>query len=508
MPVQQSRTLFPRAILGTQSPNAIGQRWRPDPATLLHRGVPMVVVLLLLIGAWARIHQYAANASYWYDEAYLLLNIFDKSCLELLGPLRDDQAGPPLFFWCLRGMFRIGGPSEWVMRAPAFVASWLGLALAAVVARRMLTNASWLWVVGFCATCKHAIERGAEVKPYAGDFAVTLIVLLAVVIFESARERRRLAGAGLWILALLAPWSSLPSVFVLGGASLALLYIAARSKTRLDWTVWIGFNLCAALSAGALQLLVLRHQRTPQLVGYWEQTYGDPSLAGRVAAIANCLIGIGQYGSNGLGIPLVVLALLGACLLWRRSPNHLLLLAGPLALSIGASLLHLYPMDDRLVFFVIPCLFLLAGEGIGALIAASCHDRCPRWLGCLSIAGLTILLLPGLGPTGKIALKGPEPGFREAFAYVHQHAADGDVYWVSHPQVFEVYFRDCERCLGSYDAPADVVNRVRGHRIWCMTAGVMPPELERGLHEAGFRVVDTYRIQYVTTILLAQTGKS
>src|SRR5689334_4080513 len=69
---------------------------------------------LLAVGVAARLRLYASCPSYWYDEAYLLLNVFRKSCLELLGPLRDDQAAPPLFLWALRGLYAAcGGGERW-----------------------------------------------------------------------------------------------------------------------------------------------------------------------------------------------------------------------------------------------------------------------------------------------------------------------------------------------------------------------------------------------------------
>jgi hypothetical protein len=86
-----------------------------------------ILFALIVLGIALRVRQYAACPSYWYDEAYLLLNIFHKSFVELLGPLREDQAAPPLFLWLLRGLYRLGGGSEWWMRLPALTASVAGL---------------------------------------------------------------------------------------------------------------------------------------------------------------------------------------------------------------------------------------------------------------------------------------------------------------------------------------------------------------------------------------------
>ena len=477
------------------------------PAAFLRRALPVVVAALVLLGLLARLRQYAAGASYWYDEAYLLLNIFDKDWRELLGPLRDNQAGPPVYFWSLRAVYRAAGPSEWVMRLPAFLASLLALFVMVPVARRFLPHAGWLWAVGFCATCKQAADRGAEVKPYAWDFLFTLLILLAAQHGLSADAPRRFRRClGLFALAVVAPWCSLPSVFVLGGASLALLYRAVCSRTRFAWCIWAGFNLLCLASAASLYYLALRHQRTAALDQYWEDFFGDVSSPGNCLAwLVGRVVRIGQYGSNGLGVPLLLFALAGGWLLGRRAPVHLILLAGPLVLGMAASLLRRYPLDGRLAFFVVPCLYLLAAEGMGTLAERACSGRCPRRLAGMCLGGLTLLLVPGIGPAAQMAVLSPEPGFREAFVYAHRHSEAGDLYWVSHPQVFEAYFRGQETCLGSSADNAEVVTQARGRRLWLIsTRTPLSEPLERRLHEAGFVLSDAYRSRgYVALLYVA-----
>jgi 4-amino-4-deoxy-L-arabinose transferase-like glycosyltransferase len=140
-----------------------------------------VLIALFILGVALRIRQYAACPSYWYDEAYLLLNVFHKSFGELLGPLRENQAAPPLFLWLLRGMYQLMGGSEWWMRLPALMASIAGLLVMASWAQRVAGRRSWLWAVAFCALGHHAIAHASEVKPYALDFLMAELVLLAAL---------------------------------------------------------------------------------------------------------------------------------------------------------------------------------------------------------------------------------------------------------------------------------------------------------------------------------------
>ena len=93
----------------------------------------------------------------------------------------------------------------------------------------------------------------------------------------------------------------------------------------------------------------------------------------------------------------------------------------------------------------------------------------------------------------QLAVCAPEPGFREAFAFAHEHGTTGDLYWVSHPQVFEVYFRHSETCLGSYDASEQVLTQACRHRLWFISTQPCPSRLEEQLRALGFVVLDSYQ---------------
>jgi hypothetical protein len=92
-----------------------------------------------------------------------------------------------------------------------------------------------------------------------------------------------------------------------------------------------------------------------------------------------------------------------------------------------------------------------------------------------------------------MAVCAPEPGFREAFAYARQHGAADDLYWVSHPQVFEVYFRPSATCLGSYDASEQVLKEACRHRLWFISTHPCPSQLEEQFRALGFVVLDSYQ---------------
>lgn len=431
----------------------------------------IILLVLLALGIALRVRHYAACPSYWYDEAYLLLNVFDKSWIDLLGPLHEDQAAPPLFLWLLRGLYQLVGGSEACMRLPALAASVAGLLLMVPLARRVAGRRGWIWAVAFCALGHHAAAHAGEVKPYAFDFLMSEAILLAAL-FSLVSIRKLWPRIGLCLLAALAPWLSYPAVFVLGAASLALLVHGFRHRSaaygRMHIILAGAVGSLTVLSSLFLWSLVVRHQATSSLHAFWSASFLDLSSASAAAGwTGRRLIEIGNYGTREMGLPLLVLALVGAASL-RSRPARGVLLLGPVVLAFAASALRLYPLGGRLLFFLVPCLWLLAVRGIDAM-----RHRLPGCRGTLGWVLPMVLLLPALLSAGRLLARvTPRCQFREAFAYVEAQRQPGDVLWVSHPQVYEVYHGRAPD-LSAYSPPEVVARTARTRRLWmvCAVAG-------------------------------------
>ncbi len=116
-----------------------------ESAEALHaRNAPRHAALLLVIavaaGAVCRVAQYAADRSFWVDEAALLLNVRSHTFHQLFGKLEYDQAAPPLFMAAERGLLLWLGPSEFSLRLLPLVCGITALVVFAAVARRVLRS--------------------------------------------------------------------------------------------------------------------------------------------------------------------------------------------------------------------------------------------------------------------------------------------------------------------------------------------------------------------------------
>jgi 4-amino-4-deoxy-L-arabinose transferase-like glycosyltransferase len=421
---------------------------------------PVPWLALLAVGLVARCRQYFGCPSFWYDEAYLLVNIYDCSFAELIGPLRADVVIPPYFLWLLRGVYLLLGGGELAMRLPAMAAGVAALFALAALARRVVGGPAWLWVVALCAVSRHALIHGYEVRPYTFDLLVSTLILLAAVAVLNRRSGPR-ARAGLLLAAALAPWLSFPSAFVLAGASLALLTAALGGRREL-WKQWLALNSLLLVSGALLWYFSARHLYYAGLREHWGQRF--PDLTQPLQALGwlgGALNELGDYGTSGMGIPLLVLGGLGLVLLWRRDRPLALLLVGPVAAGVLAAALRRYPFGDRLLLYAVPCLWLAAAEGLAAIA---------RWRGgqlaWLALTALVVMALPEAVVMAKhTVVLAPRAEFREAFAYVHAHEQPGDVLWAAYPEVHEVYYGKDRPCSGS-PSPEELARVSAGRRVW------------------------------------------
>ena len=425
---------------------------------------PLPWLVLVAIGLAARGRQYLGCPSFWYDEAYLLVNIYDRSFAELVGALRSEVVIPPLFLWLLRGLYLLLGPGELAMRLPALVAGVAAVFALAPLARRVVGGPAWLWVIGLWAVSRHGLVHAYEVRPYTVDFLLSTLILLAaaVVLDPSAWPRVQLrARRGLFVAAALAPWLSFPSAFVLAGASLALLVAARRGRREL-WRPWLTLNALLVLSGALLWYFSARHLYYAGLREHWGQRF--PDLTHPLQALrwlGGALRELGDYGTAGMGLPLLLLAAAGLVSLWRRDRALAVLLVGPVAAGVLAAALRRYPFGDRLLFYAVPCLWLLAAEALLGLA---------RWrsgrLAWLAPAALFVMALPEAAIMAKhAAVLAPRAEFREALAYVQARRQPGDLIWVAYPEVHEVYHGKDAGCLHSYLSPEEVADAVDGKRV-------------------------------------------
>jgi ribonuclease BN (tRNA processing enzyme) len=344
---------------------------------------------LIAFGLAVRLRLFAAARSYWFDEAAVVLNLVNRSMVELLRPLDYRQSAPLLFLWLERLVVLVAGPAELAMRAIPFVAGVATLVVMWRVAKRLLPDDAALVTLALVAFSPLLIYYSNELKPYALDalVAATLVALTLRVVETPADGRRwfslALGGAVGALLSTTAP-------FTMAGAVACLTCSprlrSARGVGRHATVMLVVWGVAAVLVLLFHQDVMARESATGKYMQqYWNSAFlttDPPGVRMRMwlavfGAIKTTFIdGVSRRFEMSL---LVVVAAFGFWRLVKRNGFAIgALVVVPFLCLVVASALRLYPFDSRLILFAAPLTALLLAGGItwpGSAISSQISQR-------------------------------------------------------------------------------------------------------------------------------------
>ena len=339
------------------------------------RWVVAAIWLFVGLGIAVRLLRYFVNYPIWHDEAFLAVNFWDRDYVDLLRPLDYGQVAPWLFLAIERTLVTWLGYSEPALRLFPTICSALSVPLHCHVAGRLLRGTPKLLAVAVFAVSFYPIRHGAEIKPYASDLLVALILLALALEWIRSPESSR----WWWALTALVPILvaiSYPAVFVAGGVSLALAPAALRSSQRPVRLGCIVYNIVLVASFLAIYFASTVFQAEAMLNeyrnGFWADSF--PPLH-RPWAVPLWLLDVHTgtmmsypIGDRHGGSTLTLLCVLAGCVaLYRRNQGtRLALLVAPLGLGLIAAFMGRYPYGGapRIMLYAAPSICLLMGLGL------------------------------------------------------------------------------------------------------------------------------------------------
>ena len=399
------------------------------------------VGVVVAFGLICRLSQYAAHTSLWHDEAFVALNVTQKSFAGLFGPLDWNEPSPPGFLVIEKLVVAAFGRSESALRLVPLLAG-LGTMVGFAGLARLCCGSglATLWAVLLMAASDKLIAQANEVKHFTLDLLwaqlLTLVALRCWLASDS--QRQRIAGLLLWgTLGALGLWLSFASLFVFAGTSLVLAGQALRSWRARPRAAYLLANF---MELGSLGLLggPIRAQLTGTVVGFWTERFPDTSGAGALLYwFGRAALGLLNYFWQPLGAVMLVVVSLGALRFWRtgrRTP--LLMLSMPVGLALAAAFLHRWPFGgNQHMSFAALAVLLLAGEGIEVM-----RRSLQRWRGWAGATCTALVLLPGVIPAAyRIVRPRLRHEIRPVIEQVQQRVEPDDQLLVFCPAEFEFY---------------------------------------------------------------------
>jgi hypothetical protein len=384
--------------------------------------------LALILGIVLRIARFVHFRSLWLDEIYLANSIVHRSLHDLLfKPLEDWQAAPAGYLFLVHIAMSLFGTGERALRLVSFIFGLISLPLMWGAARRLLSPWGVAVALAMFSVLGPLIYYCTEVKPYSGDVAASLAIVLSVMRWDEKRTLPRATIAG--IVGAIGVFLSYPAIFVLAGAGGWILVRRSAQKTQfalilLTWIAAFVFNY----------FLFVRPYTTGEahwhVVQYWiaQDAFMPRSFLDAVQWLFSSLNAIARSpGAMWIDYPnAALIGLIIGIAIALRTRSALLLVLAPLPVVILAAAVREYPFGDRLALFFVPSYLLL--------IAAAAQDLWRNLAGkaaAIAIVGLIVV------PSAQRALGYLfSPHGREESLPIYQWAAanyqPGDSVYLSH----------------------------------------------------------------------------
>ncbi len=330
-------------------------------------------IAVVAAGVIFRAVQYFYNRSLWFDEAVVANKIGGYSFLELINGADASKslAYPPGFLAAEKMMMLLFGGSEYVLRFVPACLGVLSVILFYFVIENILSAKARFVALCLFASSSSLILYSAEAKPYSGDIAWTLLLLLAVQ-KTAHKDFSARAMVLLGVLGMVLPWFSYPAIFTLAGVWLTL---AAMKAFQGKWGE-LGRVIIAALwglgAFGVNYFLIIRTFRGQTFLGeYWSNFFLPvfPVSAKNLIFHYTIFQDVFRYYLH-LRVPFIssLLFLAGCREMFLRKRDDFFLLMGPVGVTLLASVLHIYPFFERLILFLMPVYVIFIGGGVDYLL--------------------------------------------------------------------------------------------------------------------------------------------
>jgi hypothetical protein len=416
----------------------------------------------IVLGVAVRLLTYASDRSTSLDESLVGLNILRRGPVGLVGRLDWNSGAPIGFLEAEKAVTALFGGSEAALRLIPFLASVGALVLVAAVARQLLNPLARCVAVGLIAVLPVVVDYAGIAKQYSVDVAVMAGMLL-LAIWALRLPFTAIKAWSLGLAILLSPLLSHPGI-AMAVSAVIVIALAHLREPEVRPTRYVGGLVAGCLLVGALTGFLYErnlHGVARSLASGDNGETGFDTLrlfAGAVRAV----MGVGPW-SSAMTWPVGVVAALaafgfyaaGLAEISRRRWQQSLLLVLPIALTVAAALLAIYPAQVRTSVFVAPLVVIPVANGM--VLGARFRNRAVR-LTAIAAAAL-VISVPVYGVVQQTRRVVVDDRMRTAMTFLRKHERPGDHVYLWQTSQYPFAFQLECRC-------SDTTRTTRERSFW------------------------------------------
>ena len=448
------------------------------------RWLPFIIICF---GIVLRLHRYLYPRSLWLDEACLALNIVNRSYLQLLQQLDYNQFSPFGFLMIEKLMVQIFGNTEYVLKAFPCLAGIVSLFVFYKVAKWFIKPMAIPIALGLFAISNFLNFYSSTVKQYSSDVAIALL-LFVVTIYIQSKQLTALRIVLFGVIGAIAVWFAATVTFVLIGLATGLTILYLKKK---DWTttsrlavvylIWalgiIAYGYVYVTNyPAASHIETMRNFFSSSIIIFPPRGLKD---------IKDYIEIFFAFFRQPAGFPLSGIAafafLVGWISMFREKKEKFLVLASPLVITPLVSAFIKYPLEARMILFLLPFSYLFIAEGVMCII-----DKTRVTLPVIGIIIFGLLFYhPLLSVYSNLKQPCTYEEIKSVINYVREHKRKGDVlylYYCSQP-AFKYYsenygFDDNDYIVGvssrdNWENYIKDLDKLRGiKRVWILFSHV------------------------------------
>ena len=324
-----------------------------------------VLIAIFAVSIVFQTFLFVKNPSFWHDEAALALNITSRSFAGLLDGLDNLQVAPPGFLFLSKLMLVLFNPKtdywrDFCLRVIPFLSGILSIAAFYYLSTQVFRNRLQILISNLLfALNPCAILYASQYKQYSTELFVSVILLSILYNIINGSFKKYY-----YLILVLAPFFSYSSIFIL----ITGCILSFRKR------------VCIPVIAGLVFLYII-NLRCVFNINYsgMNDFYSDFYSFVSFLTPVRLLI---RFSELFISYKIKVLNLLcgafGALLVLtyvfakRIQLREKLLFLGPIIAVILASSLHKYPVQARLILFLLPNFVIIAVSCSSKIIRAMC----------------------------------------------------------------------------------------------------------------------------------------
>ena len=276
--------------------------------------------------------------------------------------MTNGQTCPPFFLILSKFFLQISGQEnnlairDLILRILPMVSSILTIPLFAILSHRLFQNKNFTLIsTAILSLNQAAINYAAEFKQYSTElfFATAGLLIFACVDIKKDSIKKLILNS---IFFVLMPWFSYSSIIIMASGFLYLIYQSIREKSLK--ILYLIIPTIINLALFAYHYLNIKKSLYTLMRKYWQTTL--PSFFSfdnfkelfvyKMQHIINFPYETLLYLFIGISIFILVS---------KKNTKNIILILLPILTTILLSFLKLYPYEQRLILFLLPCFALI-----------------------------------------------------------------------------------------------------------------------------------------------------